>query len=55
MTDEKNARKGTWEAGDIEILREGTGEPLISEEELDRILRESRAAEKAEKARGRGR
>ena len=49
MTDEKNARKGTWHEGDIELLKEGTGEPLISEAELERILRENREAEEAEK------
>jgi hypothetical protein len=30
-----------WQDGDIEILKPGTGEPLISEEELARIIREN--------------
>jgi len=50
-----NARKGTWEEGDIVILREGTGPLLMSEEELERILRENRAAEAAEEAKRHGR
>lgn len=28
----------TWKRGDIEIIRRGSGGPLISEKELDRIL-----------------
>lgn len=32
----------TWKKGDIEIIRRGSGGPLISEEELDRILAENR-------------
>ena len=30
-----------WGEGDIEIIKEGTGDPLLSEEELERILREN--------------
>jgi hypothetical protein len=39
----RHARKErfTWNEGDIEILKPGDGEPLISEEELDRALRAS--------------
>lgn len=32
----------TWKRGDLEIIRKGSGGPLISEEELDRILGENR-------------
>ena len=31
-----------WKEGDIEILHEGTGEPLISPEQLERIIAENR-------------
>jgi hypothetical protein len=37
------ADKFSWKEGDIEILKPGTGEPLLSEEELDRIIRENRS------------
>jgi hypothetical protein len=36
-------RKGTWHAGDLELIREGEGEPLLSQEELDRILDEGKS------------
>jgi hypothetical protein len=36
----------TWKKGDLVLLKPGEGEPLISEEELDRILRENSADQK---------
>jgi len=35
------AERYAWGQGDIEIIRRGSGGPLLSEEELARILREN--------------
>jgi hypothetical protein len=39
MSKPSPADRYTWDSGDIEILREGAGEPLLSEEQLTRIIR----------------
>jgi hypothetical protein len=37
----KPGDKFTWKEGDLEFLKQGDGEPLISPEEMDRILSEN--------------
>ena len=39
---EDRNERATWSRGSIEIIRHGTGGPLISEAELDRILAEKK-------------
>jgi hypothetical protein len=39
--DKPNPDRYTWNKGDIEILREGEGEPLLNERDLANILKHS--------------
>jgi hypothetical protein len=38
--DPESEARFTWNKGDLQLLKPGKGEPLISEEDLDRLLAE---------------